>query len=178
MISSRLFKCVNRIVSSRTSAKHLHQNISKLPSNVTVEKLKISLKSEPEPNGISNYTIDTGLPLALGETKRKTTRGDRTTKNSLPPSLQYVRDTMDKYQDYVVLTQMGSFYELYFEHAEIYAPKLNLTLTSREYVHGKVSFAGFPVPQISRHLKVLVKDYGHSVATVSYTHLDVYKRQS
>lgn len=100
------------------------------------------------------------VPVATLRTKR----GPRTNNNSLPPSLQYVRDVMERYNDHVVLTQMGSFYELYFEHAEIYAPKLNLTLTSREYSHGKVSFAGFPVQHISRHLKVLVKEHGFSVA--------------
>lgn len=114
---------------------------------------------------VVNTPIETSLPpIEKRASKEKKNRGARTIKNSLPPSLQYVRDMMDQYKDHVILTQMGSFYELYFEHAEIYAPKLNLTLTSREYTYGKVPFAGFPVQQIGRHLNVLVKRYGYSVA--------------
>lgn len=92
---------------------------------------------------------------------------------SLPPSLQYVRDLMDHYREHVVLTQMGSFYELYFEQATKYAPKLNLSLTNRNYSYGKVPFAGFPVQQLSRHLKVLVNTYGFSV-----TIAEQFKRES
>lgn len=91
-------------------------------------------------------------------------RGERQIDNSFPPSLQYVRDVMDKYKDHVVLTQIGSFYELYFEHATKYAPKLNITLTSKELTSGRVPFAGFPVHQLNRHLKVLVKENSYSVA--------------
>ncbi|CUS22313.1 LAQU0S05e02564g1_1 [Lachancea quebecensis] len=151
--------------------QHESRYISSVP---VTEKLTVSIDHEPsianadagEPN------IETGLPLDEKSIKRSN-RGNRTSKNSLPPSLQYVRDTMNKYKDYVVLTQMGSFYELYFEHADIYAPKLNLTLTSREYAHGKVSFAGFPVQQVNRHLKVLVKELGYSVAVA-----DQFKKSS
>lgn len=70
---------------------------------------------------------------------------------------------MDLYKDHVVLTQMGSFYELYFEQAIRYAPELNISLTNRAYSHGKVPFAGFPVHQLSRHLKMLVNNCGYSV---------------
>ena len=86
--------------------------------------------------------------------------------NQLPPSMRQVRQLMDKYKGNVVLTQMGSFYELYFEHATQYAPKLNITLTNKNFSWGKVPFAGFPVSQLNRHLKVLVNQYGHSVTIV------------
>lgn len=113
-------------------------------------------------------TIDThSLPLTETSLKRtiiaEKEASDTDRKISLPPSLQYVRDLMDHYRDHVVLTQMGSFYELYFEQATKYAPKLNLSLTNRHYSYGKVPFAGFPVQQLSRHLKVLVNTYGYSV---------------
>ena len=121
------------------------------------EKLKISLLND-------DTLIETeSLPTSAIRTK-SSDRGGRETRNSLPPSLQYVRDVMDKYTGHVVLTQIGSFYELYFEHATIYAPILNITLTSKSIVSGKVPFAGFPLNQLNRHLKVLVKQYGYSVA--------------
>lgn len=85
---------------------------------------------------------------------------------SLPPSLRQVRKIMDIHKSNVVLTQMGSFYELYFEHATEYAPKLNISLTSKKYTHGNVPFAGFPLAQLGRHLKVLVNQFGYSVTIV------------
>ncbi|AGO10590.1 AaceriABR137Wp [[Ashbya] aceris (nom. inval.)] len=124
-----------------------------------IEKLKVSLDVIPIAQIESQESDDS-------EPKKRINRGNRTYSNSLPPSLQFVRDMMDKYPDYVLLTQMGSFYELYYEHAEKYAPKLNITLTRREYAHGKVPFAGFPIEQLGRHLKVLVKEYGYNVAVV------------
>ncbi|AEY95197.1 FABR137Wp [Eremothecium gossypii FDAG1] len=127
--------------------------------NPVVAKLKFSLDVIPATQIESQESDDS-------EPNKKIDRGNRMYSNSLPPSLQFVRDMMDKYPDYVLLTQMGSFYELYYEHAEKYAPKLNITLTRREYSHGKVPFAGFPLEQLSRHLKVLVKEYGYSVAVV------------
>ncbi|SCV02832.1 LAME_0H05578g1_1 [Lachancea meyersii CBS 8951] len=138
-----------------------------------VEKFTLPFVETSDKQDKTESAISTEPPLELAEKRNRPNRGIRSVKNSLPPSLQYVRDTMDKYKDYVVLTQMGSFYELYFEHAEMYAPKLNLTLTSRDYVHGKVAFAGFPVHQIQRHLKVLVKEHGFSVAVA-----DQFKREA
>ncbi|GMM54451.1 mismatch repair ATPase [Maudiozyma humilis] len=85
---------------------------------------------------------------------------------SLPPSLRQVRKIMDIHKSNVVLTQMGSFYELYFEHATEYAPKLNISLTSKKYSYGNVPFAGFPLAQLGRHLKVLVNQFGYSVTIV------------
>ncbi|KAL6948612.1 hypothetical protein ACO0QE_001084 [Hanseniaspora vineae] len=89
----------------------------------------------------------------------------------MPTVLQQVRDFIDKYDNHVVLTQVGSFYELYFEQATLYAGKLNLTLTSKKYTCGVIPFAGFPSSQLSKYVKILVKDYGHSVVIV-----DQYKK--
>ncbi|SCU85490.1 LADA_0D07822g1_1 [Lachancea dasiensis] len=151
--------CHKRLVPNCPTGKLRFESTSTV-RGATVERLKIPID---QIKSISEPQIDFGLPIAVAKSRR-VAKGARNVSNALPPTLQYVRDTMDRHKNYVVLTQMGSFYELYFEHAEIYAPKLNLTLTSREYTHGKVSFAGFPVHQIQRHLKVLVKDHGYSVA--------------
>ncbi|AET41483.1 mismatch repair ATPase MSH1 Ecym_8198 [Eremothecium cymbalariae DBVPG len=154
--AGRIFRSPFRILLCKRSSQS-----STIPNKPLVEKLILPLlENENRTSGrIKVNHID-----ICGKPANITDRGGRTTKNSLPPSLQYVKDLMDKYSEYVVLTQIGSFYELYFEHAERYAPKLNITLTYREYQHGKVPFAGFPVEQVGRHLKVLIKEYGYSVA--------------
>ncbi|CDO96447.1 unnamed protein product [Kluyveromyces dobzhanskii CBS 2104] len=131
-----------------------------------VEKLKVSLLND-------KTIIETESLPTTNKRSKQSDRGGRETRNSLPPSLQYVRDVMDKYTGHVVITQIGSFYELYFEHATLYAPMLNITLTSKSIVSGRVPFAGFPLNQLNRQLKVLVKQYGYSVAVC-----DQFKHES
>jgi hypothetical protein len=50
----------------------------------------------------------------------------------LPPLVAQARRNMDKFEKCILLTRVGGFYELYFEHAEEYAPLLNLKLTSKK----------------------------------------------
>ncbi|CAI4063875.1 hypothetical protein SKDZ_08G1660 [Saccharomyces kudriavzevii ZP591] len=129
-----------------------------------ISKLRITFNKTSESNNEktdNSYSIDAdSCPIEQRNGKASSTKP---LKATLPPSLQYVRDLMDLYKDHVVLTQMGSFYELYFEQAVKYAPELNISLTNRAYSYGKVPFAGFPVHQLSRHLKMLVNNCGYSV---------------
>ena len=55
-----------------------------------------------------------------------------------PTMLRQVRDNMRKYKDCVLLTRVGSFYELYFEQAEKYGPLLNLTRARKRVGKGTV----------------------------------------
>lgn len=57
-----------------------------------------------------------------------------------PTVVLQARQNMDKFDKCVLLTRVGSFYELYFEHAEEYAPLLDLKLTSK-----KTSAANVPM---------------------------------
>lgn len=142
-----------------------------------VTKLSLILDHQSNIVPQEEYTIDTSSqPIAQNGVRGlgiDNESAEVTKKPQLPPSLQYARDLMDHYKSHVVLTQMGSFYELYFENASTYAPQLNISLTSRSYAFGKVPFAGFPVHQLSRHLKVLVNTYGYSV-----TIADQFKKEN
>ncbi|ODQ68127.1 hypothetical protein NADFUDRAFT_20105 [Nadsonia fulvescens var. elongata DSM 6958] len=80
--------------------------------------------------------------------------------------LEQVRYNMNTYENHVVLTRVGSFYELYYEHAEVYAPLLNIKLASKYLTKGRVAMAGFPSTQLERYLKVLVQDLQKSVAII------------
>ncbi|KAJ2972903.1 hypothetical protein NQ176_g6891 [Zarea fungicola] len=71
---------------------------------------------------------------------------------------------MDKFDNCVLLTRVGGFYELYFEQAEEYAPLLNIKLASKKTSAGPVPMAGFPFFQLDRYLKVLVQDLNRYVA--------------
>lgn len=148
-------------------------------SKPKVTKLSLTLDNKDSNYATGEYAIDTSSPPIASKRSGSSILDEQTAdlrKNAyspLPPSLQYARELMDRYKSHVVLTQMGSFYELYFEHATKYAPQLNISLTSKNYSFGKVPFAGFPVPQLNRHLKVLVNNYGYSV-----TIADQFKRDT
>ncbi|ERF72245.1 hypothetical protein EPUS_02132 [Endocarpon pusillum Z07020] len=81
-----------------------------------------------------------------------------------PAVVQGAKNNMIKFNDCVVLTRVGNFYELYFEHAEQYAPLLNLKLASKKTSAGPVAMAGFPFFQLDRFLKTLVQDLNKHVA--------------
>ncbi|GME61201.1 MutS protein-like protein 1 [Neofusicoccum parvum] len=73
---------------------------------------------------------------------------------------------MRKFDHCVLLTRVGNFYELYFEHAEEYGPLLNLKVSQRRSRPGlgPVPMAGFPYFQLDRFLKILVQDLNKYVA--------------
>ena len=83
---------------------------------------------------------------------------------SYPTVLQQVRDNMDKYRECVVLTRVGSFYELYFEQADELGPLLGLKLSSKRAGGKRIAMSGFPFFQLDRYLKALVQDHGKHVA--------------
>ncbi|KAF9770200.1 hypothetical protein IL306_012292 [Fusarium sp. DS 682] len=73
---------------------------------------------------------------------------------------------MLKFDNCVLLTRVGGFYELYFEHAEEYGPLLNLKVASKKTNAGLVPMAGFPFFQLDRFLKILVQDLNRDVTIV------------
>ncbi|KAK4239808.1 hypothetical protein C8A03DRAFT_13812 [Achaetomium macrosporum] len=68
-----------------------------------------------------------------------------------PTVVLQARRNMQKFENCVLLTRVGGFYELYFEQADEYGPLLNLK-------------AGFPFFQLDRFLKILVQDLNRHVA--------------
>lgn len=55
-----------------------------------------------------------------------------------PTVVLQARRNMHKFDNCVLLTRVGGFYELYFEHAEEYAPLLNIKLASKKTSAGPV----------------------------------------
>ncbi|KAI1082869.1 muts domain V-domain-containing protein [Whalleya microplaca] len=71
---------------------------------------------------------------------------------------------MQKFENCVLLTRVGGFYELYFSQAEEYGPLLNLKVAQKKTNAGPVPMAGFPFFQLDRFLKTLVLDFNCYVA--------------
>ncbi|KAL8631691.1 hypothetical protein Q9189_002598 [Teloschistes chrysophthalmus] len=83
-----------------------------------------------------------------------------------PTVIRQARSNMRKFENCVLLTRVGSFYELYFEQAVEYGPLLNLKVAQRKSKAGNpsVPMAGFPFFQLDRFLKILVQDLNKYVA--------------
>ena len=140
-------------------------------SDVQITHLKVPLGKQPKeargPVEIAKHDEPSGRLLTGYQNTGQIGISSQNNKPvKLPPSLRHIRQLLDDFKDHVVLVQMGSFYELYFEQAVKYAPKLSIALTSKKYAHGATPFAGFPVSQLYKYLKILISDYGYSVAIV------------
>ncbi|KAI0537624.1 muts domain V [Xylaria digitata] len=81
-----------------------------------------------------------------------------------PTVVLQARRNMQKFENCILLTRVGGFYELYFEHAEEYGPLLNLKVAQKKTNAGPVPMAGFPFFQLERYLKILVVDFNYYVA--------------
>ena len=75
----------------------------------------------------------------------------------LTPMMQQYIETKKQYQDCILFYRLGDFYEMFFEDALTASRELEITLTGKNCgQEEKAPMCGVPV---------------------SYTHLDVYKRQ-
>lgn len=63
--------------------------------------------------------------------------------------MQEAWDNIQKFEDCVVLTKVGGFYELYFEQAQEYGPLLNLKVALKKIVGGSVPMVGHLEASIS-----------------------------
>lgn len=57
---------------------------------------------------------------------------------SYPTVILQAQNNMRKFENCVLLTRVGGFYEMYFEHAEQYGPQLNLKVGEKKTVAGPV----------------------------------------
>ncbi|KAL2178882.1 muts domain V-domain-containing protein [Thermothelomyces heterothallicus CBS 202.75] len=81
-----------------------------------------------------------------------------------PTVVLQARRNMQKFDNCVLLTRVGGFYELYLDQAEEYGPLLNLKVAQKKTSVGPVPMAGFPFFQLDRFLKILVQDFNRHVA--------------
>ncbi|KAI9698179.1 MAG: DNA mismatch repair ATPase msh1 [Candelina mexicana] len=115
------------------------------------KKIKTTAKLQELPQGVIALQ-----PITAEELKDE--------PSGYPTVVQQARNNMRKFDNCVLLTRVGGFYELYFEHADEYGPLLNLKVAQKKTVAGPVSMAGFPIVQLDRYLKVLVQDLTKYVA--------------
>lgn len=93
-------------------------------------------------------------------------RGGRTQSESLTPLYASMKTLIDSNPGCVCLIQVGSFYELYFDQAETYGPKLGLKVATRKTNNYTIPMAGFPTHQLQKFVKSLVQDIEVNVAII------------
>ncbi|ODV58706.1 mismatch repair ATPase MSH1 ASCRUDRAFT_38830 [Ascoidea rubescens DSM 1968] len=109
---------------------------------------------------------------------------ENTTNLRYSATLQSIRDMMDEHPDKIVLTEVGSFYEIYFESAEEYASILNLKLASKTHSVKdkitdkvvkveKVALSGFPAFTLNKYLDILVNELNKTVVLVNQYITDI-----
>lgn len=109
-------------------------------------------------------------PLAKDE-------ADSPPEKKYPTVLQQHLDNVHKYNDCIVLTRVGDFYEMYFDQVEQYAPLVNLKKAKRATALGDVPMAGFQHTQLERYLKMFVQDLGKQVAISEQIRLEEHERE-
>lgn len=67
---------------------------------------------------------------------------DERTSPAYPSVVLQARRNMQKFDNCVLLTRVGGFYELYFKHAEEYGPLLNLKVAQKKTAAGPVPMVG------------------------------------
>lgn len=93
-------------------------------------------------------------------------RGGRNQDTGLSPLLASMKRLIDLNPGCVSLIQVGSFYELYFEQAEEYGPKLGLKIAKKKTLNHVVPFAGFPTTQLRKFTEMLIHEQQVNVAII------------
>ena len=90
-------------------------------------------------------------------------RGEKSRYRAFP-LLASMKRLIDLNPGCVSLIQVGSFYELYFEQAEEYGPKLGLKIAKT--LNHVVPFAGFPTTQLRKFTEMLIHEQQVNVAII------------
>lgn len=84
-------------------------------------------------------------------------------ENNTPKWFQDVCQLKSKYSNYIVLYQVGDFYEIFGDDAQTVAKELDLVLTGRDVGRtNRIPMCGFPKHSLERYQKQLVK-FGHKI---------------
>lgn len=87
-------------------------------------------------------------------------------KDSLAPMLRAYVEMSETYPEHLILFQVGDFFEVFFDNAEVVSDILSIRLTSRNKDQANaVAMCGVPIHALTTYLPKLV-NAGHSVVVV------------
>jgi DNA mismatch repair protein MutS len=99
-----------------------------------------------------------GMDAALGPPEKMVDRLE-----NLTPMMRQYFELCDRYEEALVLFQVGDFYEAFCEAAEQVARLCEITLTKREDSTGRYAMAGIPIDNAESYIERLL-DAGYRVA--------------
>ena len=111
-------------------------------------------------------------PAEQEEEKEKGNEEEEEEEPAYPTVVLQARRNMRRFDNCVLLTRVGGFYELYFEHAEEYGPSLNLKVTSKKTSAGPVAMVCSPPLLFSWLLCAKKKKRRRNIRL--YSHLDIF----
>ena len=98
------------------------------------------------------------MDAALGPPEKMTERRDQ-----LTPMMSQYFELCERYEEALVLFQVGDFYEAFCEAAETVARTCEITLTKREDSTGEYAMAGVPIDNAESYIERLL-DAGYRIA--------------
>jgi len=127
-------------------------------------------KAEPEQLGFSpllQSNSEKKTEAKVISHKKKGKVGEAYIRSELAPMLRQYLEIKDDYQDHVLFFQVGDFYEVFFDDAEIVANALQIRLTSRDKKKSNpIPMCGVPQHAIDNYIPKLL-DKGFSCVMVS-----------
>ncbi|GAA5991659.1 hypothetical protein JCM10908_001079 [Rhodotorula pacifica] len=147
--------------------EHSTEGTAKAPARARrqVRRVSTSRKKPKEPVETENGDED-GREMVASETNGEDSAPVAALSRTEMTDLEaLIRGNLERYPDALLLTQVGSFYESYFEQAKVVAKTLGIKLTSKPTKNGRQAFAGFPLAQLGKQVSVLVQA-GHKVVIV------------
>lgn len=176
-ISARQIRCnigYLQLLLSRSFYKSSCLNLPKKSKILQNPSLSTASSSSSiiNPRFIAPHSSESRLESALEPTLEPSLelpdwdRGGRKENESLTPLYASMRKLIDANPESVCLIQVGSFYELYFEQALTFGPKLNLKVATRKTSSYAVPMAGFPTFNLQKFVKTLVQDLEVNVAII------------
>lgn len=165
--SSRFFfRCtgkVSRLCSQSGSgiiSRHLSHNQAH-SNKITLADIEVITDKDNDKHLNEKDLTQTRIIKRKSETKRpKVPAEEGEPDDSLTDFYKELKQMVDKFSnrvegEYVIFTQVGSFYELYFEQAEKYAGLLGITLTRKQLKSQDIPFAGFPDYKLDKYLRLI-----------------------
>lgn len=115
-----------------------------------VRKTKTTVRLEDLPQGLlAHVEPPQALPEKDAQDAPEPAPANDDEGPSYPTVVSQARRNMIKFNNCVLLTRVGGFYELYFDHAEEYGPLLNLKVAQKRTSAGSV-------PMVTTHLRALL----------------------
>lgn len=143
---------LTRAVGPCKSSIEIQQQIPQFPNQQTIrgKKTRTVVSLDDLPQGLILPTTKKGEGKSKQANGKTTTAGLPLEENEPLPSPSYptvmlqARRNMQKFDNCVLLTRVGGFYEIYFEQAQEYGPLLNLKVAQRKTAAGPVAMVNTP----------------------------------